>query len=572
MRKGVVVKVLTFEEKCRLFHLGEAVRCHELFGVFPEASSFVFRTFAPSADSVFVVGSFNDWQETCQMDRITSEGIYEARIDVDKIKAGDSYKYKIYRGGEAVYVADPFARGVDQTPYLNSTVPDVSCSFWRDGGWMEQRAETAVSGFCSQPINVYEIDLASWKRSDNGGYYNYLEIAQELAPYVKQMGYTHVQLLPLTEGRYAPSSSFGDFRQLMSFVDILHRAGIGVIFAWKACLPEECLEYSEKEKVSFVASNAIYWIEDYHIDGLYVSADDDKFDAELLRKVCCAVRTQFTDVLIIADKVGELDADLAWDRAWMRETLDYAATDFKERSQAHEKLKSSIDRAFGGKYILPVPHGEVTDGKKSFLDKMPGDYWKKFAGARAFEALKMTTPGKKLSFMGAEIGQFSEWTRERGVEWFLLDFESHARHQLFVSELNNFYLAHPELWQGDKDTDSFRWIDADDRERNIISFKRVSAGGNELITVINFAPHTCADYFLPVSEDGIYEEVFNSDDLRYGGSGVTNKGIRFASMSNPCLPEGVPAEKISPRVIRLRLPPLGATILRLVKKRFEDIE
>lgn len=571
------METVDFEEKCRLFHLGENLRCYQFLGAFKEDSAFVFRAYDPSADSAFVVGSFNDWQESLKMERVTSEGIFEARIGSEKVKKGDTYKYKFYRGKEAVYVADAFAIEIDDTPYSNSVVSDIPVFSWRDDGWMEQRSETRVSGFYSQPINIYELDLASWKLPEDGGCCNYRDVARELAPYVKQMGYTHVQLLPLTKretsvGSFAPVSSFGKPWELMDFVDTMHRAGVGVIFEWEiGDVSESLCDYSRAEMRSFLVSNAVYWVENYHADGLCIYASSDDLTAEFLQEIVGTVKAHFADVLMIAEN-GDLGCDLSWNHFWMRNMLEYAATDFKERAEAHGKLTFSMNRAFDEKYILPVSYSDVTGGKKSFLDKMPGDYWKKFAGARAFEVLKLTTPGKNLTFMGTEIGQFSEWTRERGVEWFLLDFEAHARHQLFCSALNNFYLAHTELWQGDENRGSFNWIDADDGEKNIISFRRIADGGGELIVVINFAPHTKADYFLPVPDEGVYEEIFNSDDMRYGGSGVTNKGVRFKSLPNPFLTPGVAAENLVSKCIRLRLPPLGATVLKLTKKRFEDLE
>ena len=554
------MNTLAFEEKCRLFHAGEYLWCYDLFGIFKEGSSFVFRTFAPEAESVFLVGSFNDWQENYQMERVTLNGIFEVRIDAEKIREGDSYKYKLYRSGEAIYSSDPFALKVDATLYSNSVVTSASGFRWRDSGWLAQREETSVSGFYAQPLNIYQLDMNSWK-CPGGDCDNYRDIARELAPYVKQMGYTHVELLSLVAGiccadrAFAPTSVFGEPKDLMGFVDIMHRAGIGVIFEWSPKCFVDCLrDYSKSEIRSFVASNAAFWFKTYHADGLFVSGMPSMiFDgnggiceemAELLREVNRTVKAAFPDVILIAEENEGLGFDLVWNTCWMDSTLSYASTDFKGRANEHGKLTFPINCAFDRKYILPVPRCQVTEGKKSFLDKMPGDYWKKFAGARAFEILKMTFPGKKLTFMGAEIGQFSEWMPERGVEWFLLDFETHARHQLFYSDLNNFYLAHPELWQGDGSPDSFRWIDADDCERNIISFSRVADNSHELIVVINFAPCAYPDYFLPVPEEGIYEEVFNSDDVRYGGSGVTNSSVRFNSMPNPYL---IPEKKYLPR-------------------------
>ena len=612
------VKTLEIEQKYRSFHCGENARCYDLFGAVREDSSLVFRVFAPMADKAFVIGSFNGWDEDLPMERMTPEGVFEARIDADKVKVGDAYKYKLYRGDDVLYRADPYAFGFDETPYVNSVVTDIGGFEWTDRCWLEQRAEGVDQGLRSQPINIYQLHAGSWKSREDGGHFRYGELALELAPYLKQMGYTHVELLSVMEcgvddplryrvgGYFAPASCMGGATGLMDFVNVMHRAGIGVILEWSpgyfpegACdlfefdgealyersegdapLGMSRFDVAKAEVRSFLISNAVYWIEKYHVDGLFASGvpslircDGGGGCAEavsLFKEINRTVKELYPDVLTVAEQSGDaleasdgLGFDLEWNISGMRDLLGYAETDFKERSAEHTRL-SSVARGGEG-YILPIPFGEVTMGKRSFLERMPGDYWKKFAGARAFEALKIFCPGKKLTFMGCEIGQFSEWTREGGAEWFLLDFEAHARHQLYCSELNNFYLAHPELWQDV----GFKWIDECDCDRSVISFRRFDENGCELIVAINFAACAYSDYFLPVFDAGTYEEVFNSDELRYGGSGVTN-GARLSSAPNPYLPQGVPAERIYPMGVRLRLPPLGATVLRLIKKRFED--
>ncbi|MBQ4065559.1 MAG: 1,4-alpha-glucan branching enzyme, partial [Clostridia bacterium] len=360
-------------------------------------------------------------------------------------------------------------------------------------------------------------------------------------------------------GFFAPTSRYGDAKDLMSFVDTMHQAGIGVILDWvSGHFPKDefglynfdgthLYEYSEEDRrevggwgtarfdlrrgevVSFLVSNAVYWFERYHVDGLRADAvssmlylDYDKKDGEwtpnrygdnrcleaidFFKKLNRTVKSLFPDVLMIAEESSAwkgvtscdgLGFDLKWNMGWMNDTLSYARTEIKERPAKHEKLTFPMMYAFDEKYVLPVSHDEVVHGKKSFLDKMPGDYWRKFAGARAFEVYKMTMPGKKLTFMGCEIAQFREWSCESGVEWFLLDYESHARHQLFCADLNNFYLSHPELWQVDDGWKGFQWIEPDDRERCIISFRRIAENGHELIVVINFTAKVYNDYFFP---------------------------------------------------------------------------
>ena len=624
---------------------GEEIRAFEWLGAHKEKENIIFRVWAPNADEVYLVGSFNEWKKTCPMTRIG--GLWSVSLALNEVSDGDIYKYLIVSGEREMYRSDPYSFKMDAPPHCASAVTDIEGYKWRDGGWMAQRRETAECGIYSQPLNIYEIHLGSWMRKHDGSFLSYGEIAEELASYVKQMGYTHVELLPVAEhpyygswgyqtgGYFAPTSRYGDPKDLMRFVDVMHRAGVGVIFDLTlAHFPKDefglyefdgghlyesaddkvrenkewgtvAFDFGRGEVNSFLISNAIYWIEKYHADGLRTDAvssmiyrDYSKNEGEwtpnemgdnrnleaiaFLKRLNATVKELYPSVITIAEESsswqgvtsseGEnaLGFDLKWNMGWMNDTLTYAALDFKERASTHESLTFPLTYAFDESFILPISHDEVTHGKKSFLDKMAGDYWQKFAGARAFEALRMTLPGKKLAFMGSEIGQFREWDHDTETEWFLLDFETHYRHQLYLADLNNFYLAHPELWQVDNGWQGFKWIDPDDRERSIVSFKRIAENGNELLVVINLTPRTYNDYFLPVEREGTYEEIFNSDDARYGGSGVTNTGAELLSRSNPDLKSGVAAEKICPWAIRFRLPPLGVTVLRLKKKRFED--
>ena len=632
------------QNRIELFRSGDEARAFEWLGVQREDTSLIFRVWAPSAESVFLVGAFNDWLETCPLTRLEG-GVWEVSLSSDSVKTGDLYKYKISFEGKKYFRSDPYAVKLDEPPLCASVITEGDYYKWRDRGWMAQRSETALAGFYSQPINIYELHAGSWmKRGDR--FLTYRELAEELTPYVKQMGYTHVELMPLashpyfgswgyqTGGYFAPDSRYGDSTDLMSFVDTMHRAGVGVILDWTpAHFPKDefslyefdgshLYEYESEERretcewdtarfdltrgevVSFLISNAIYWIEKYHIDGIRADAvssmlylDYGKAEGEwtpapdgsnicyeaveFFKKLNRTVKSLHPDVMMIAEESGDfggvtssdgLGFDLKWNMGWMNDTLRYATAEFRDRGSVHDRLTFPLTYAFGEKYLLPISHDEVTHGKRSFLDKMPGDYWQKFAGARAFEALRMFSPGKKLSFMGSEIAQFREWSHEREVEWFLLDYESHDRHQLYIADLNVFYLAHPELWRVDNGWEGFKWIEPDDAERSIISFRRIAENGNELIIAINLTPRTYPDYFLPVPEDGIYEEIFNSDSIRYGGSGVTNEGVRFSSRPNPEPLDGRAAESILPYAVRLRLPPLGATVLKIVERRFSDSE
>ena len=624
------------------FHSGTAREAYSFMGAHKEGEAYVFRTWAPNAHSAFVTGSFNGWSEKHPMERVTEAGIWEASIPASEIAEGDLYKYKFYNGADQIYKADPYGYRMSEPPHAASVITDISGYRWRDEGWLRQREEIfgLGKGFYSQPLNIYELHLGSWRRHEDGSYFSYLEIAEELAPYVKQMGYTHVELMPVMEhpfdgswgyqvgGYYAPTARFGTPKELMAFIDKLHGAGIGVILDWvPAHFPKDqfglyefdgqpLYEYQGQDRIenrgwgtrrfdvgreevqSFLVSNALYWVKEYHADGLRVDAvtsmiylDYDRREGEWIpnvygdnrcleaiaffKKLNGAVKETFPDVMMIAEESSAwknitsfegdgLGFDLKWNMGWMNDTLAYAELDPIYRKYHHEKVTFPMMYAFNEKYILPISHDEVVHGKKSFLDKMPGDYWKKFAGARVFEAYRMTLPGKKLTFMGCEIGQFREWAYEDDIEWFLLEYEAHAKHQRYLAELNHLYLRYPELWQVDDSWKGFQWIDADNRDAGVISYRRIAENGKELLVVLNFTPVPYEDYFLRVPTEGAYEEIFNSDDPRFGGSGVTNTGARFESMRDPIF--GTYSEGI-----RLRVPPLGATILRLTQKRGEKI-
>lgn len=628
------MKDLALRERFCRIKSGEECRAYEILGVHKEDSSYIFRVFAPNAEKAFLVGDFNGWQETSPMERIADEGIWEIRVSKDAAQEGDLYKFKLISGGEEYYRSDPYCVSMDDPPHCASKIAFAEDFAWHDGGWMAQRAEYAEMGKYSQPLNIYELHAGSWKRHEDGSAYSYKELAEELAPYIKQMGYTHVELLPIMEhpfggswgyqvgGYYAPTSRFGSARDFMCFMDIMHTAGVGVILDWvPAHFPKDefglrlfdgapLYEYEDAERAinpswgtvrfdvsrghvrSFLISNALYWLEKYHVDGLRVDAvssmvylncegspkggvpskgEDNicREGVEFFKQLNRTVRVALPDVLMIAEESGAWDGvtsfdgdglgfDMKWNMGWMHDTLSYAEVDFHERCDVHGLLTFPLMYAFNEKYILPISHDEVVYGKRSFLDKMPGDYWRKFAGARAFEALRMTMPGKKLTFMGSEIGQFREWSCDRYVEWFLLDFESHARHQLYCADLNDFYLRHPELWQADDGWQGFSWIEPDDRERCIISYVRRDLAGHELIIAVNLTPGTYYEYNLPVAKEGSYREIFNSDDLRYGGSGVTNTKS-LVSIKNP---ENNSKERF-PYALKMKLPPLGVSVLKI---------
>ena len=621
-----------------LFHQGTSRRAYKHMGAHREGDSMVFRVWAPNAEAAFVVGSFNSWSDKHPMERVTERGIWEVCVPLCEISDGDIYKYKFYNRGREIYKSDPYGVRMDKPPEAASVIYDIEKEYnWHDEGWLEHRLELSREGYYRQPMNIYELHLGSWKRHEDGSYFNYKEMADDLAPYVKQMGYTHVEILPVSEhpfdgswgyqvgGYYAPSTRFGTPHEFMNFIDIMHTAGIGVIMDW---VPAHFLkdafglyefdgqplyEYQGADRMehrgwgtrrfdvgreevqSFLVSNAFYWIDKYHIDGIRVDAvasmlylDYDRLPGEwvpnvygdnrcleaiaFFQKLNSAIKEEYPDVLTIAEESGAqlkltgfendgLGFDMKWNMGWMNDTLSYAAEDPIYRKYHHDKLTFPLMYAFSEKYVLPISHDEVVHGKKSFVDKMPGDYWRKFAGARVFLAWQMTHPGKKLTFMGNEIAQFREWDHDHSIEWFMLDYEMHSKYQLYCAEINNLYLRYPELWQVDDSWEGFQWINADDSKRSILSFRRIAENGKELIVALNFTPATYENFALEVPAEGIYREVFNSDDQKYGGSGVTNTGAELESVCEN-----------DKETLHFRLPALGAVILRFDRSKPESAQ
>lgn len=622
-----------------LFHQGTNYRAYEYMGCHAEtqrgedgseAEVYVFRVWAPNATEVFVTGDFNRWSNSAPMLRITEGGIWEATLDANLFLQSRIYKYRIVSSSGVGMKADPYGYFSELPPNTASLVGKLPTFNWHDEGWLAHRRETmANGGFYSRPINVYEVHLGSWKRKDDGSFYTYSELAGELACYVKQMGYTHVELMPVMEhpfdgswgyqvcGYYAPTARYGTPEDLMRFVDIMHEAGIGVILDWvPAHFPKDAhglyefdgqplYEYQGADRMEnrswgtryfdvarnevecFLVSNAAYWADVYHVDGLRVDAvaamlylDYDREPGEwvpnvygdnknleaiaFFQKLNGFMGAEYPDVMMIAEEStswsklthwgdGGLGFSLKWNMGWMNDILAYEAIDPLFKKYDHNKTTFSLTYCFGEKYVLPISHDEVVHGKKSLLDKMPGEYEQKFANTRAFLTYMMTHPGKKLMFMGGEIGQFREWDYKGQIEWFLLEYESHAKLQLFFAEMNHFYLEHPALWEDDGSWDGFQWINPDDSDRSILSYRRIGRNGEELTVVVNFTPVVYENYEIGVSHAGSYEEILNSDDERFGGSGVGNKtALRAVKKSF----------REYSHVLRMTVPPLGACILR----------
>ncbi len=613
-----------------LFHEGTNYRSYEYLGAHKTDKGYLFRVWAPDVDAVYLVGDFNDWDDSMPMRRVTSAGIWECFDLEEKVSVGSLYKFKIVNKGRTFFKTDPYGTCFEEPP-MSATVIKESSYVWHDEAWLAARKSNA-SLFFERPLNIYELHLGSWKRHEDGSTYSYKELSAELPEYVRKMGYTHVELMPVMEhpfdgswgyqvcGYYAPTTRYGSAEDFMGLIDAFHQEGIGVILDWvPAHFPKDAhglyefngsplYEYSDPQKMehegwgtrkfdlgrnevrSFLISNALYWFDRFHADGIRVDAvaamlyldfdrrpgewtpniygDNRCLEAiEFMQKLNSAVKEFYPDVLMIAEESTScsnitgfendgLGFDMKWNMGWMNDTLEYAKLDPLFRKHHHEKLTFAMTYIFGERYLLPISHDEVVHGKLSFLDRMPGEYEQKFAGARAFYAYMMTHPGKKLTFMGTEIGQFTEWAYKDQVEWFLLGYDMHSRLQAYFADLNRLYLENPPLWQNDSDWEGFHWFDADNRDDSILSYRRTDREGNSLAVVINFTPVKRENYYLGVDVYGSYKEIFNSDSEKYGGTGVSNKrAVRSSKMPY----------NNNPFSIKVNIPPMSAVIFKCVK-------
>ena len=602
--KGIYMTAKKNDIAPYLFNQGTNFNSYLYLGAHPEERGndkvCLFRVWAPNADMVFVCGDFCGWDEGVPMKKL-SGGIWETEIR--DVKVYDRYKYRIINGDKTLYKADPYAFHTETPPYTASKVYDISGYEWHDDAWMTERQRLNGEKKYAVPLNIYEMHLESWKRKENGDPYTYRELASELAPYIKQMGYTHIELLPVMEhpfggswgyqvtGYFAPTSRFGTPHDLMYFIDEMHKAGIGVILDWvPAHFPKDAhglyefdgqplYEYQGADRMehagwgtrrfdlgrneveSFLISSAVFWAKEYHCDGIRVDAvasmlylDYDKLPGEWVPNIygtnICLEATAFfgklndymkrmyPDVLMIAEESaasvkvtgfdsGGLGFDYKWNMGWMNDALSYCELDPLFRKGSHNKLTFALTYAFSERFILPISHDEVVHGKKSLLDKMPGEYLDKFAGTRAFLVYMMTHPGKKLNFMGSEIGQFTEWHYEDSVEWFLLQYETHRNIQKFTADINNLYLSRCELWEQDDSWAGFDWMMADNSESSVISYMRYNKNGDGLLCVINFTPVERAGFKIGVPYEAMCTQLINSDDEKYGGNGKTaSEGIK----------------------------------------------
>lgn len=577
-----------------LFNIGKNYRSYDFLGCHLEGDGAVFRVWAPNAQRISVAGSFNGWNEDANyMYMLEDSGIWECRIS--GVKQWDSYKYCVIGAdGRRQMKADPFAFHAETAPANASKVYELGEFDWADSAWMHKRD---TQNIYEQPINIYEINAGSWKQNEDGSYYSYRMLADELVPYVKEMGYNYIEMMPVSEfpfdgswgyqvtGYFACTSRYGTPDDLRYFVDKCHQNGIGVLLDWvPAHFPKDehglyefdgtcCYEYSDPLKMehkdwgtrvfdysknqvrSFLISSALFWLEQYHFDGLRVDAvasmlylDYCRKDGEwrpnknggkenleavdFLQTLNSAVFENFGGgIMMIAEEStdwpmvtkpvndGGLGFNFKWNMGWMNDVLSYIKMDPLGRSYNHQKVTFSLMYAFNENFILPISHDEVVHGKGSLLNKQPGYYEDKFSGLKAFLGYMMSHPGKKLLFMGAEFGQFIEWKYKTGLDWLLLDYPIHQGTKNFVKTLNNYYLNHSQMWQIDYSWDGFRWINADDNNSSVLSYIRKDKKGNSTIVMVNFTPVARNDYTIGVEKYGNYKLVLNSDETQYGGWG-----------------------------------------------------
>lgn len=588
-----------------------------------------FAVWAPNAASVSVMGDFNEWNNQSHKlnARWDSSGIWEGFVP--GVEEGVTYKYAIEMkaSGMILEKGDPFARLWEVPPNTASIVNSFKPK-WSDGKWMRERKK---KNSLEAPISVYEVHLGSWKRKfeEQNRSLSYKELAEELVPYVKEMGFTHVEFMPIMEhpffgswgyqitGYFAPTSRYGSPEEFALLVNAFHKAGIGVYLDWvPSHFPNDAhglfkfdgtslyehedprqgyhpdwssyiFNYGRNEVRSFLISNALYWLEQYHIDGLRVDAvasmlflDYSRKEGEwipnqfggrenleaisFLKELNEVVYREVPGIQMIAEEStswpmvtkptdqGGLGFGMKWMMGWMNDILEYVKLAPIYRKYHQNQLTFSLMYAFTENFMLPLSHDEVVHGKGSILSRMPGDEWRRFANLRALYTWMFTHPGTNLLFMGNEFGQYAEWKHDEALLWNLLNFEYHNGISNLIKDLNKLYSSRPEFYEKAFSENGFEWIDYGDSDNTVIVFNRIDNSGNRLVIVGNFSPNSHEVYSVGVKEAGTYSEIFNSDEEKYGGSGILNGG-KIKANNNSIHGQ--------PHSINLRVPPLGFAIL-----------
>ncbi len=620
-----------------LFNKGAHQKVYEIMGAhlmkMGDVSGVRFTVWAPNAKRVSVVGSFNNWDGRRHLMRLLgSSGIWE--LFIPSLQTGDRYKFEICDKNGKVYTKlDPYAFHISKRPESCGIIHCKENFSWTDEKWMKKRMET---DFLKSPVSIYEVHLASWgnpslgKLEEGQEFHNYRELAFSLASYVKKMGFTHIELLPVNEhpldqswgyqvtGMYAPTSRFGTPEDFAFFVNHMHKNDIGVILDWvPAHFPKDSFSlgrfdgtalyehedprkgeqkdwgtyiynFGRHEVKNFLTGSALYFLAKFHIDGLRVDAvasmlylDYSRKEGEwlpneyggnhnleaiaFLRELNTLTHSLFPGTMMIAEEStsfpkvsrpvsdGGLGFTMKWNMGWMHDSLDYFSLDPLFRKGSHNKLTFSLLYAFSENFVLPYSHDEVVHGKKSLLDRMPGDYEQKFANLRALYTYMFTHPGKKLLFMGGEFAQWIEWNCNKALDWHLTGYPNHGGIQTLVAKLNEIYKENPPLWQEDFSPSTFQWLDCEDSAQSIYSYMRKDGEDNALIVILNLTPVVRNEYFCGVPFEGEWEEIFSSDEERFGGTGISNKGTLCAVKGR------YQGEEYT---LKVRLPWLGGIILR----------
>ena len=618
------------------FSEGRSTHAWRCFGAHPAkdengTEGYLFRVWAPNAPLVSIIGDFNNWDANATPMNKLEGGIWEAFVP--GLERYAAYQYAVHKAdGSFVGKADPYAFHAATRPNVSSKIYDLDTGYqWGDQSWMEYRSKQVPY---TNPMNIYECHLGSWRRTGEGEFLSYRDTASYLVPYVKEMGFTHVELLPVTEhpldaswgyqctGYFAATSRFGTPDDLKYLIDQLHQAGIGVIMDWvPAHFPRDAFglynfdgtptyeyadprkgehadwgtnvfDYGRNEVRSFLFSSAMFWLEEYHMDGLRVDAvssmlylDYGRQDGawmpnvngghenleaiEFLQKLNTAIFSRHPDVLMIAEEStawpkvtypvsdGGLGFNFKWNMGWMNDICHYIKMDPYFRQFNHRDITFSLMYAFSENYILPLSHDEVVHMKGSFFGKMPGDNPMKFAGVRAFYTYMMTHPGKKLTFMGAELGQWNEWHFEYSLDWHLLQYEPHRQTQTFFKTMNALYLEQPALWEQDNSWQGFQWLCADDNNANTVAFLRWDKAGKPLIVVCNFSPEHRKGYRVGAPFGGTWAPILNTDSAEFGGQGLGDTA--------PIKTEKVPCHDQQQSMV-IDLPPMSAMIYRCIRK------
>ncbi|MDM0926456.1 1,4-alpha-glucan branching protein GlgB [Clostridium perfringens] len=591
-----------------------------------------FTTWAPRSSKIYVIGDFNNWElkEEYSMEKINERGIWS--LFLPKLEEGIKYKFAVVNecGNNTVYKADPYAFKSELRPNTASVLTKIKSFRWGDKRWLNKREK---EGLDNKPMNIYELHLGSWKRKD-GEFMTYEEISELLVEYIKEMGYTHVEFMPINEhpldaswgyqgvGYYSVTSRYGDLNGLKALINKLHKNNIGVLLDWVPshfCKDEHGLfmfdgsptyEYEawwkannegwgtcnfdlgRPEVKSFLFSNAMYWINEFHIDGLRVDAVSNMLYLDygreygewepniyggngnleaiaFLKELNTIIKKEGKGAITVAEEstswegitkpVEEdgLGFDYKWNMGWMNDTLSYIELDPIYRKYHHNKMNFSMMYNYSEKFILPISHDEVVHGKKSLINKMWGDDWKKYAGLRLYASFMMGHPGKKLMFMGCEFGQFVEWREWEELQWNVIEeFDIHRKTKEYFKALNKFYLENSSLWSLDYEEEGFKWIDADNSEESVLSFIRIGKNKKEkLIFICNFTPEVYYDFKVGVPGLGKYVEVFNSDSLEFGGAGNI--------MGDSILKATEESFKDFDYSISVKVPPLGTLVLKV---------